>query len=160
MLSILTVVSGNFRCWWCTLSQNFIDQLRELIWAFGGRLVDTTPSPLYLAFSYAMVSLLCQARSKEVSQYLIEVPTFGAAISDARFLKEDTLTRPHGLVWPLLLRAGNRQNKSANLECLSQAEDMLIFEVNHPAEIADDQDLISNTVVLTVSFVIHVAGCY
>jgi len=92
----------------------------------------------------------------------MEVPSFGAAISDSRFLKEDTLTRPHGLVWPLLLRAGNRQNKSASLECLSQAEDMLNREVNHSSEIAaDHEELISNTVVLTVSaFVSHVPGCY
>ena len=94
-------------------------------------------------------------------QYLIEVPTFRAAISDSKFLKEDTLTRPHGLVWPLLLRAGNRQSKSTALESLSQAEDMLNLEINHTAEIADHQELISNTVVLTVSwFVIHAAQCY
>lgn len=103
---------------------------------------------------------MCQARSKEVAQYLIEVPTFRAAISDSKFLKEDTLTRPHGLVWPLLLRAGNRQNKSPALESLCQAEDMLNLEVIHTAKIADDQELISNTVVLTVSLVeIHAARC-
>jgi hypothetical protein len=104
---------------------------------------------------------LCQARSKEVAQYLIEVPTFTSAISDSKFLKEDTLTRPHGLVWPLLLRAGNRQNKSPAVKSLTQAEDMLNLEVNHTAEIADDQELISNTVVLTVSWIIiHVERCY
>lgn len=93
--------------------------------------------------------LFAMARSKEVAQYLIEVPTFTSAISDSKFLKEDTLTRPHGLVWPLLLRAGNRQNKSPAVKSLTQAEDMLNLEVNHTAEIADDQELISNTVVLT-----------
>ncbi|KAG0609799.1 hypothetical protein M758_7G014800 [Ceratodon purpureus] len=93
--------------------------------------------------------LFAMARSKEVAQYLVEVPTFRAAISDSKFLKEDTLTRPHGLVWPLLLRAGNRQNKSPALESLSQAEDMLNLEINRAAEIADEEELIGNTVVLT-----------
>lgn len=94
---------------------------------------------------------MCQARSREVAQYLVEVPTFWAAISDTRFLSEDSLTRSHGLVWPLLLRAGNRQSKTPALERYNQAENVLNHEVCLTAELGDVQELVNNTLVLTVS---------
>lgn len=93
--------------------------------------------------------LLAMARSREVAQYLVEVPTFWAAISDTRFLSEDSLTRSHGLVWPLLLRAGNRQSKTPALERYNQAENVLNHEVCLTAELGDVQELVNNTLVLT-----------
>lgn len=97
-----------------------------------------------------------QARSTEVAQYLGEVPAFRSAISDPAFLRKDSWTRPHGLVWPLLLQAGMLRTEPAFPVYFSEAEYMLVNDLNQTCDLAKNNSLTNNPSVLTVSREIYI----
>jgi hypothetical protein len=93
--------------------------------------------------------LQAMASSSQVAQYLGNVPAFQVAITEATFLRQDSLTRAHGLVWPLLLRAGYEQQKLTIPTHFNHAEKMLVDELTKVSCLAEANAVANNPLVLT-----------